>query len=141
VIPSFSKRLSTEAKTVASRARGKGQPGGSVDPNERGRPVDGAGREISKRTCKRANRADRSAPTIRRASRIGCRIARRYASVNDFVPNAIMASDNRPKRGTDGRSNLTRPQLTIPEADNARLRSRPAIFYFKTAAARQHFVS
>src|SRR6516164_11296053 len=28
VIPSFSKRLSTEAKTVASRARGKGQPGG-----------------------------------------------------------------------------------------------------------------
>jgi hypothetical protein len=39
------------------------------------------------------NRADRSAATIRTASRISCRIAKRYASVNDSLPDAIMAND------------------------------------------------
>jgi hypothetical protein len=49
---------------------------------------------ISQKTSKRVNRADRSAATIRTASRIGCRIAKRYASVNDSLPDAIMANDS-----------------------------------------------
>ena len=48
---------------------------------------------ISKRTSKRVNKVDRNAATIRRASRIGCRIAKRYASVNDSLPHGIMAND------------------------------------------------
>ena len=52
------------------------------------------------------NRPDRSAATIRRASRIGSRMARSYASVNDFLLHAIMANDNKqfPHRSTPRRS-------------------------------------
>ena len=39
------------------------------------------------------NRPDRSAATNRRASRIGSRMARSYASVNDFLRHAIMANE------------------------------------------------
>jgi uncharacterized repeat protein (TIGR03803 family) len=57
---------------------------------------------------KRVNRADRSAATIGAASRIGCRIAKRYASVNDSLPDAIMANDKRIMTGR--RAMMLRPQ-------------------------------
>jgi hypothetical protein len=60
------------------------------------------------------NTADRSAATVRRASGIGCRIARRYASVNDFVPDAIMAKD-RWRRARISR----RRSLRVPRADRS----------------------
>ena len=64
---------STRATTVASTSRVDGQTGGSVAPNGRVHPADGAGQES--RGSLRVDRADRSAPTMRKTSRIACGMA------------------------------------------------------------------
>jgi hypothetical protein len=46
----------------------------------------------SKRSL-RADRADLSAVTVRKASRIACRMASRYANFNEFRSDAILAKD------------------------------------------------
>ena len=84
---------STEATTVASITRAGGQMGEGVDPNERVRPVGGAGQGVEQEVFTRG-KADRSAATVRKASRIACRMASSCANVNVFCPDAILARDS-----------------------------------------------
>jgi hypothetical protein len=42
------------------------------------------------------DKADRSAATVRKTSRIACRMASRCANINVFLPDAILARDTYP---------------------------------------------
>ncbi len=108
---------STEATTVASTARADGHTGGSVDPNERGRPAGGAAQD-SRRGGLDAWTGPTGAPRPsgrRHASPLAWSAAGRSSTI--FLPARDFGEGQRPATARPPGDDLQCAQATIGASD------------------------